>query len=154
MLGIFYRYHNAWNATLLSFTSFLYTARQERRVGLYIYLILLINNIFKNSFIICSRVCWGLFTESEYRRSIARPGDGDRDHVFNINFNKAQAKVAEALQVNRNSPALGTTSIEEKSVWLRFLYVAWPLAPRVTDNNNKPEDKFKMVFKSIMRTYQ
>jgi len=46
-----------------------------------------------------SRVCWGLFTESEYRRSIARPGDGDRDHVFNINFNKAQAKVAEALQL-------------------------------------------------------
>jgi len=45
------------------------------------------------------RIWWGVFTEEEYKGSIARPGDGDRDHVFSINFNKAQAKIAEALQL-------------------------------------------------------
>ena len=45
------------------------------------------------------RVYWGLYTEAEYREYIARPGDGNRDYIHDTNFNKAQAKVAEALQV-------------------------------------------------------
>ena len=44
-------------------------------------------------------VYWGLYTEAEYRQYIARPGDGDRDYVHDMNFNKAQGKMAEALQV-------------------------------------------------------
>jgi len=49
--------------------------------------------------LIDNSVCWGVFTEAEYRASIARPGDGNRNHIFPINFNKAQSKVAEALQL-------------------------------------------------------
>lgn len=44
------------------------------------------------------KVYWGLYTEAEYRQYIARPGDGNRDYIHDTNFNKAQAKVAEALQ--------------------------------------------------------
>jgi len=44
------------------------------------------------------KVYWGLYTEAEYREYIARPGDGNRDYIHDTNFNKAQAKVAEALQ--------------------------------------------------------
>ena len=36
----------------------------------------------------------------DYTSKVSSPGDGDRDHVFSINFNKAQAKIAEALQVD------------------------------------------------------
>ncbi|XP_023323698.1 uncharacterized protein LOC111697802 [Eurytemora carolleeae] len=46
-----------------------------------------------------SRVCWGVYTDTEYKERIARPGDGDPNHVFSINFNKAQAKIAESVQL-------------------------------------------------------
>ena len=35
-----------------------------------------------------------------YRRSaISRPGDGDRSPVFDLNFNRAELKIAECLQL-------------------------------------------------------
>lgn len=46
-----------------------------------------------------TNVYWGLYTDAEYRQYIARPGDGNRDYVHDMNFNKAQGKIAEALQM-------------------------------------------------------
>ena len=44
------------------------------------------------------RVGWGLYTANQYRASISRPGDGDRLPTFTLNFNRAELKIAEALQ--------------------------------------------------------
>jgi len=43
-------------------------------------------------------VGWGIFTQQEYRQIICRPGDGDRSPVFELNFNRAELKIAEAVQ--------------------------------------------------------
>ena len=45
------------------------------------------------------RVSWGLYTADQYRDTICRPGDGDRSPVFDLNFNRAELKIAEALQL-------------------------------------------------------
>ena len=45
------------------------------------------------------RVCWGLYTADQYRHSISRPGDGERLPTFELNFNRAELKIAEALQL-------------------------------------------------------
>ena len=42
---------------------------------------------------------WALYTGQQYRRSLARPGDGDRLPTFSLNFNRAELKIAEALQL-------------------------------------------------------
>jgi len=45
------------------------------------------------------RVGWGLFTMEQYRDTISRPGDGDRSPNFELNFNRAELKIAEAVQL-------------------------------------------------------
>jgi len=45
------------------------------------------------------RVGWTLYTAHQYRASLARPGDGDRLPTFSLNFNRAELKIAEALQL-------------------------------------------------------
>ena len=45
------------------------------------------------------RVGWGLYTAGQYREAISRPGDGDRLPTFQLNFNRAELKIAEALQL-------------------------------------------------------
>jgi len=45
------------------------------------------------------RVGWGLYTMEQYRDTIARPGDGDRSPNFELNFNRAELKIAEAVQL-------------------------------------------------------
>ena len=42
---------------------------------------------------------WALYTAAQYRSSLARPGDGERLPVFSLNFNRAELKIAEALQL-------------------------------------------------------
>ena len=42
---------------------------------------------------------WTLYTTEQYRASLARPGDGDRLPTFSLNFNRAELKIAEALQL-------------------------------------------------------
>jgi len=63
-----------------------------------------------------SNVYWGLYTEQEYRQYIARPGDGDRDFVHEMNFNKAQGKIAEALQMLTTEETEYVLSDQQKSV--------------------------------------
>ena len=46
-----------------------------------------------------ARVGWGLFTKNEYKNVISRPGDGDPSPTFDLNFNRAELKIAEALQL-------------------------------------------------------
>ena len=45
------------------------------------------------------QVGWGLYTAAQYRDSVSRPGDGDRSPVFDLNFNRAELKIAEAVQL-------------------------------------------------------
>jgi len=45
------------------------------------------------------RVGWGLYSVEQYKESISRPGDGDRLPKFELNFNRAELKMAEALQL-------------------------------------------------------
>jgi len=45
------------------------------------------------------RVGWGLYTMEQYRDTISRPGDGDRSPNFELNFNRAELKIAEAVQL-------------------------------------------------------
>ena len=57
----------------------------------------------------------GVYTDTEYKERIARPGDGDPNHVFSINFNKAQAKIAESVQVG-NCFILFRQNLREKTL--------------------------------------
>ena len=41
---------------------------------------------------------WGLYSLDQYKSVISRPGDGDRLPTFDLNFNRAELKLAEALQ--------------------------------------------------------
>ena len=59
-----------------------------------------------------------MYTDTEYKERIARPGDGDPNHVFSINFNKAQAKIAESVQV-RNCFILLRQNAREKTLFVR-----------------------------------
>jgi len=45
------------------------------------------------------KVGWGIFTLDQYRDTIARPGDGDPLPEFELNFNRAELKLAEAFQL-------------------------------------------------------
>jgi len=45
------------------------------------------------------RVGWAIYTEEQYREAIARPGDGDALPEFQLNFNRAELKLAEACQL-------------------------------------------------------
>eukprot|EP00090_Calanus_glacialis_P025835 TRINITY_DN40571_c0_g1_i1.p1 TRINITY_DN40571_c0_g1~~TRINITY_DN40571_c0_g1_i1.p1 ORF type:complete len:387 (-),score=125.82 TRINITY_DN40571_c0_g1_i1:25-1185(-) len=45
------------------------------------------------------RVGWGLYSIEQYRQTISRPGDGDRLPNFELNFNRAELKIAEAMQL-------------------------------------------------------
>ena len=42
---------------------------------------------------------WGLYGLDQYKSVISRPGDGDRLPTFDLNFNRAELKLAEALQL-------------------------------------------------------
>jgi len=46
---------------------------------------------------------WGLYTLNHYKTVISRPGDGDRSPTFDLNFNRAELKMAEALQLLNES---------------------------------------------------
>ena len=41
---------------------------------------------------------WGLYSLDQYKTVISRPGDGDPLPTFDLNFNRAELKLAEALQ--------------------------------------------------------
>jgi len=45
------------------------------------------------------RVGWGLYSMEQYKETISRPGDGDRLPNFDLNFNRAELKIAEAMQL-------------------------------------------------------
>jgi len=45
------------------------------------------------------RVGWGLYSIEQYRQTISRPGDGERLPNFELNFNRAELKIAEAMQL-------------------------------------------------------
>jgi len=45
------------------------------------------------------RVGWGMYTMEQYKDTISRPGDGDRTPNFELNFNRAELKIAEAVQL-------------------------------------------------------
>jgi len=45
------------------------------------------------------KIGWGIFTLDQYRDTIARPGDGDPSPEFELNFNRAELKLAEACQL-------------------------------------------------------
>jgi len=45
------------------------------------------------------RVGWGLYSIDQYKKTISRPGDGDRLPNFELNFNRAELKMAEAIQL-------------------------------------------------------
>jgi len=47
----------------------------------------------------CDKIGWGIFTIDQYRDTIARPGDGDPLPEFELNFNRAELKMAEACQL-------------------------------------------------------
>jgi len=63
------------------------------------------------------KVGWGIFTLDQYRDTIARPGDGDPLPDFELNFNRAELKLAEAFQLltpaeeNFVFPKLRSTSV-------------------------------------------
>ena len=42
---------------------------------------------------------WGLYGLHQYKTVISRPGDGDPLPTFDLNFNRAELKIAEALQL-------------------------------------------------------
>ena len=42
---------------------------------------------------------WGLYSLHQYKTVISRPGDGDPLPTFDLNFNRAELKIAEALQL-------------------------------------------------------
>jgi len=44
-------------------------------------------------------VGWGLYSIEQYKKTISRPGDGDRLPKFELNFNRAELKMAEAIQL-------------------------------------------------------
>jgi len=46
-----------------------------------------------------SRITWGVFSKKQYSEIIARPGDGDALPSFTLNFNRAELKLAEAIQL-------------------------------------------------------
>jgi len=46
-----------------------------------------------------ARIAWGLYTKKQYSDVIARPGDGDPLPNFTLNFNRAELKLAEAIQL-------------------------------------------------------
>jgi len=46
---------------------------------------------------------WGLYSLNQYKTVISRPGDGDRSPTFDLNFNRAELKIAEALQLLNKS---------------------------------------------------
>ena len=53
---------------------------------------------------------WGLYTMEQYRDTISRPSDGDRTPNFELNFNRAELKIAEAVQllpVNESEAVFG-----------------------------------------------
>ena len=41
---------------------------------------------------------WGLYTVKQYRDTICRLSDGDRTPNLDLNFNRAELKIAEAVQ--------------------------------------------------------
>jgi len=45
------------------------------------------------------QVGWGLYTLNQYKDVISRPGDGNRLPVFDLHFNRAELKIAEAMQL-------------------------------------------------------
>eukprot|EP00092_Neocalanus_flemingeri_P001968 GFUD01002100.1.p1 GENE.GFUD01002100.1~~GFUD01002100.1.p1 ORF type:complete len:384 (+),score=100.73 GFUD01002100.1:129-1280(+) len=45
------------------------------------------------------KVGWGLYSLEQYKQTISRPGDGDRLPNFDLNFNRAELKIAEAMQL-------------------------------------------------------
>jgi len=45
------------------------------------------------------RVGWGLYSVEQYKQTISRPGDGERVPTFDLNFNRAELKIAEGLQL-------------------------------------------------------
>jgi len=45
------------------------------------------------------KIGWGIYTLSQYKESIARPGDGNPLPEFQLNFNRAELKLAEASQL-------------------------------------------------------
>jgi hypothetical protein len=53
---------------------------------------------------------WGLYTMEQYRDTISRPSDGDRTTNIELNFNRVELKIAEAVQllpVNESEAVLG-----------------------------------------------
>jgi len=45
------------------------------------------------------RIGWGVYTSQQYKDIICRPGDGERSPTFELNFNRAELKLAEAVQL-------------------------------------------------------